>query len=204
MNFVFDFGGVVFRWRPAVLLHAHLPHRVTDTASASHWVAQFFQAYGGDWGDFDRGAVDTNTLVERIAHRTGLRIIEVARVVNAVPHELQAQADTVALLQALRDAGHGLYYLSNMPLPYASHLLAANDFLAWFADGIFSSHVQLIKPDPAIFALAQQRFGLPPQDLLFLDDTLANVEAAQALGWNALHFHDAAQARSAIAARGWL
>ena len=204
MNFVFDFGGVVFRWRPAVLLREQLPQRITDEASARHWVEQVFQGYGGDWGDFDRGVVEPDALVQRIAARTGLAVAEVQRVVDAVPNELQPQPETVALLRALREAGHTLYFLSNMPAPLAAYLVAANDFMPWFSDGVFSSHVQLLKPFAPVFQLAQQRFGVPPQELLFLDDSLPNVQAAQALGWQALHFSDAAQARAVIAERGWL
>ncbi len=204
MNFVFDFGGVVFRWQPALLLRQQLPQLVTDDAAARHWVEQFFQNYGGDWGDFDRGVVEPDALIQRIAARTGLAAADVQRVVDAVPQELQPQADTVALLQRLRDAGHTLFFLSNMPAPYAAHLVSAHHFMPWFADGVFSSHVKLIKPHAPIFHLAQQRFGVPPPELLFLDDSLPNVQAAQALGWQALHFSDAAQATAAITARGWL
>ena len=41
-----------------------LPQRATDEASAAHWVAQVFQGYGGDWGDFDRGTVTPADLVQ--------------------------------------------------------------------------------------------------------------------------------------------
>ena len=58
---------------------------------------------------------------------------------------------------------------------------------------MFSGRVKLIKPDPAIFALAAQRFGLPPRALVFIDDVPANVAAAQAAGWQGVHFTDAAQ-----------
>ena len=56
-HFIFDFGAVLFRWRPHVLLAQVLPQRVTDEASARHWAAQIFQSYQGDWGDFDDGKV---------------------------------------------------------------------------------------------------------------------------------------------------
>ena len=40
--FVFDFGRVVFRWRPEVLVSQVLPHRATDDAATQHWVQQIF------------------------------------------------------------------------------------------------------------------------------------------------------------------
>lgn len=202
MNFVFDFGRVLFRWRPETLLREVLPQRVTDEASARHWVGQVFQAYGGDWGDFDRGTVQPPELAQRIAARTGLGVDEAAAVIAAVPSELQPLPDSVALLQRLRAAGHRTFYLSNMPAPYAEHLEATHDFVRGFEAGIFSARVGFNKPEPEIFALALQRFGVPAESLLFFDDHAPNVQAARQAGWQALLFTDAAQAERDLRASG--
>lgn len=188
MNVVWDFGGVLFRWRPQALLARVLPARVIDDASAAHWDAMFFEKYAGDWGEFDRGTVEVEALVERIARRTELTQAEVRAVVEAVPAELEPIAPSVALLQRLRERGHRLYFLSNMPKPYADHLERTHGFLKLFDDGVFSARVRLTKPDPAVFHHAQQRFRIEAADTLFLDDHLPNVDAARAVGWRALHF----------------
>ena len=204
MKIVFDFAGVLFRWHPESLLRREIPHRATDEASARHWMREIFQAYGGDWGEFDRGTVEVPELVTRISRRTGLHEDEVRRVVDSVPHELQPVADTVAWLAELRSQGRELFYLSNMPEPYAAHLERGNPFITWFEDGIFSARVHHIKPERGIFELAAARFGAVPSELLFLDDHGPNVEMARSLGWNAVHFSDAAQARKEVEAGGWL
>ncbi len=90
-----------------------------------------------------------------------------------------------------------------MPAPYADHLEQQHAFVRQFDAGVFSGRVNLIKPEPAIFALAAQRFGVPLGELLFLDDHGPNVTAALAAGWQALQFHDAAQAERDIRAAGW-
>ena len=61
-----------------------------------------------------------------------------------------------------------------------------------FRDIVVSGDEKLAKPDPAIYALAERRFGYAPQAMLFIDDSLPNVEAARARGWHAHHFSDAA------------
>lgn len=203
MNYVFDFGRVLFQWRPEALLRQVLPQRAGDEASARHWAAQVFQGYGGDWGDFDRGTVQPPDLARRIAGRTGLTVAEAMAVIDAVPAELQPLPDSVALLQRVRAAGHRTFYLSNMPAPYADHLERTHDFVQAFDDGVFSARVGLNKPVPEIFALAQARFGVPAHTLLFLDDHAPNVAAAQAAGWQALLFSDAAQAEQALRQAGW-
>ena len=191
--FVFDFGRVLFDWQPERLLQRLLPQRAFDSASTAHWTAQVFQSYQGDWGEFDRGALSPTEVVQRIAQRTGLRPDEVQWVVDAVPAALQPIPASVALMAKLRRPGQPMFFLSNMPAPYAEHLEHEHKFVRDFDDGVFSSRVKLIKPDPAIFALSAQRFGLPPAELVFLDDVAANVAAAQAAGWRSLLFIDAAR-----------
>lgn len=203
-KFVFDFGRVLFRWEPEALLRELLPQRATDSSRAAFWVAQVFQAYGGDWGDYDRGTVTPAALVPRIAARTGLREDEVQQVVDGAPRALTPLPATVALLQRLHAAGRRLYYLSNMPAPMARHLQAHHAFLGLFADGLFSSDVGHNKPEPAIYEAAAQRFGHPVHELVFLDDHAPNIEAARALGWHGRVFRDAAQAEAELRAAGWL
>lgn len=201
--FVFDFGRVVFRWRPDALLGAVLPHRATDAESTRHWVAQVFQGYGGDWGDFDRGVVEPPELAQRIAARTGLTPSEVTAIIEHAPHELQPLPDTVAWMRRLHAQGRPMHYLSNMPEPFAAHFERTHDFMALFESGVFSARVNLLKPEPEIYVHAAAAFGRDPTQLLFLDDHLPNIVAARAAGWQAIHFDNAAQAEAEAQALGW-
>jgi len=200
---VFDLGAVLFQWHPQAMLQRELPHLAFDDGSARHWVGQIFQNYQGDWGEFDRGTVTVPELVQRISRRTGLAAADVHTVVQAVPLELQPMAESVQLLQRLHAAGHTLHYLSNMPAPYAD-ILEKNAFFDCFESGIFSARVHHNKPEPAIFELAQQLYGVPASELVFLDDHSPNVQAAQALGWNASQFRQAQQAELDLRAAGWV
>jgi putative hydrolase of the HAD superfamily len=201
--FVFDFGRVVFRWRPEALVAAAIPHRAADPAAVRHWVGQVFQAYDGDWGDFDRGVVEPPELARRIAARTGLSETEVAAIIAGCPDELVPLPDTVAWIRRLHAQGRPLHYLSNMPEPFAANFERSHDFMQLFESGVFSARVKLIKPEPAIFEHAAAVFRRAPADLLFLDDHLPNIAAARAAGWQAVHFVDAAQAEAEVVARGW-
>ena len=204
MRIVFDFAGVLFHWQPLELLKRELPACAADDISAQRLADAIFQGYGGDWADFDRGTVEVPELVQRIAARTGLDAAAVQAVVDAVPGELQPIPDTVALLRRLHRAGQRLHFLSNMPRPYAEHLETAHDFVGCFESGVISARVGLIKPQPEIYALAARHFGVPPTQLLFIDDVVDNVEAARRAGWQALHFVDAAACESELRSRGWV
>ena len=188
LRVVWDFGGVLFRWDPAAVLARTLPHRMTAEHGPQHWKEQFFLSYRGEWGEFDRGTLGVEDMVPRIARRTGLSPAEVQAVVDAVPGELQPIAGSVDLLQALHRRGRRLHFLSNMPRPLADYLQNRHDFLGLFESGIYSSHVQLTKPDRGLFALAQARFDASPDELVFIDDHPENIDAATRLGWQALLF----------------
>lgn len=185
---VWDFGGVLFRWDPAALMARTLPHRISVDHSTQHWKHQFFGLPEGEWIAFDRGMLGVDDVVTGIAQRLDWSQAEVRAVVDAVPAELQPIEGSVRLLQALHQRGHRLHFLSNMPAPLADHLQHQHAFLALFDSGIYSSHVHLAKPEAAIYALAQQRFGGDPATLLFIDDHPENIEAAQRHGWQALLF----------------
>ncbi len=201
-NVVFDFGGVLFRWQPRELLARLMPERTRGADEAQALFDAIFEGYGGDWGEFDRGTVEPGPLAERIARRTGLTLAEVHAVIDAVPNELQPIPGTVELLHRLHEAGLPLYYLSNMPEPYALHLERTHHFIGLFRAGVFSSRVRLIKPEAAIFEHTARALGLVPAQTLFIDDVAHNVEAARAAGWQALQFVDAAQCAQALRRAG--
>ncbi len=203
---VFDFGGVLFRWQPLQLLQQLLPDLAYDEASARRAAQAIFESFtpGSDWAQFDLGRVGEAVLAERIAQRLGMPSAPVRRLIDAVPGHLQAKPPSVALLRGLKAEGYRLYYLSNMPLPYAEHLQRVNPFVGDFDDGIFSSRVGLVKPDEAIFDLAVCRFGLRPAETMFIDDHLGNVQTAQRLGWQAVRFVDAVDCARALRLLGWL
>lgn len=203
---IFDLGGVLLHWQPLPLLQQVLPHHAPDLAGAQLLARQLFQGFdpGSDWALFDLGQIEPQALAKRIARRTGLPPEDVQAVIDAIPPHLTTLDETEALLHELRAAGHRLCFLSNMPAPYAERLLREKPFFGAFDDGIFSAHVQQIKPDAAIYALAAQRFGLRGQGVWFIDDVQRNLDAAQLHGWQGLRFESASQVRVQLVAAGLL
>ena len=193
MNVVFDFGGVLFRWQPEEFMPRLLPRLAVDAASTRALVRDFFEGFEGDWGEFDRGRIDADGLADRIARRTGIAAGEARFAIDAVVDELTPLADSVVLLRRLHARGHGLFFLSNMPLSYAALLESRNDFFGLFRSGLFSSRVGLVKPEPALFRLAIASYGVDPFDTVFIDDVERNLVAASAFGWRGILFRDAPQ-----------
>lgn len=201
MKFVFDFGGVVFNWKPLVLLQQVLPHHAVDEASARDCAAAIFQGFHptSDWALFDQGGIEPEALAHRIATRTGLSPDEVRTVIEAIPPHLVPDAGTVALMDELRGQGHQIYYLSNMPAGYADELERSHHFFDWFVDGIFSARVGQIKPNADIFETAVRQFATAGVPTVFIDDVQHNIDAARPHGWQGIRFESAQQVRAALA-----
>lgn len=201
-NIVFDFGAVLFTWRPDLLVQQVFPSEATTPAAARQLASDIF--HHADWLAFDGGMLELATVVERTAQRLQLAHGSLSGLVHGIPEHLVPIAETVALLERLvrrREQQHDihLYYLSNMPAPYARVLEQRHPFLAWFEGGVFSGDAKLVKPQPEIFQLLQTRYGLNAEETIFIDDLPANVEAARTRGWQAIHFGSAAQVDADLA-----
>lgn len=202
MNIVFDFGAVLFTWQPGTLLLQSFPERVQtlqEAAKLSH------QVFGHpDWHDFDRGVLTMEAVVERTARRLDLSVDAMGDLVRHIGERLTPIPETVALLHLLharRQTGRGvsgLYYLSNMPAPYARSLEGRHRFLGCFDGGIFSGDVHHIKPAPAIYELLETRYDLHAGQTIFIDDLKHNVEVAIARGWQGIHFESTAQLQAEL------
>lgn len=201
MNIVFDFGVVLFDWQPAQFLATDLPE-FAHTPQAAGQLAQALFGHA-DWHAFDRGTLTMDEVVQRSAQRLALPHARLEQLVQRIGELLTPVAATVEVLDQLvqrreQDGELKLYFLSNMPVPYARELEQRHAFLQCFDGGIFSGDVQLIKPEPAIYALLESRYELDPAETLFIDDLKSNVLAAQGRGWQGLHFESPAQLGAAL------
>jgi putative hydrolase of the HAD superfamily len=97
-----------------------------------------------------------------------------------------------------------MHALSNYPEWYAwiEEGLGLSRYLSW---SFVSCHTRLRKPDPAAYALAAERLGLEPAEIVFIDDRRTNCEAARAIGMAAIHFQgDVAKLEGELVALGTL
>ena len=93
-----------------------------------------------------------------------------------------------ALLQCLKDHGHYLFLLTNTSKAF-HRIRARIPGIELFNGTLISADVGLVKPDPAIFRLACEQFGIKPHESAFIDDAPINAEAAQCAGMRAYVFH---------------
>jgi putative hydrolase of the HAD superfamily len=174
------------------LVRQFFPDRCGTDAQAQELAHACFRSPA--WSAFDAGLSDTDGVAQQLALRIKEPLPKVRAMVVDIAHALTPIAASVALLQQLHQWRRAqatsvlnLFYLSNMPEPYADHLIASHTFFSCFDGGVFSGRVKLAKPDPAIYALAESALALVPAHTVFFDDHMPNVQAATERGWLGVH-----------------
>jgi 2-haloacid dehalogenase len=197
-SIVFDLGGVLIDWNPRYLYRklftaADEMELFLAEVTTAEWNAQ--QDAGRSWAE----AVET--LVAE--HPDRRELIEAFHL--RWPEMLAGEIPgTVGVLTDLRATGIRLVALSNWSTEMFPIAQERFDFLAWFEGIVISGEVGVNKPDRRIFERLVERFGIEPGASLLIDDSPANIDAARALGFGAIHFTDATALRRELIRRGLL
>ena len=198
-NILFDMGNVLIRFEPRQYVQK-------VGLSESEQQLMLRELYGSiDWIELDRGTVDEAEIIERVTARTGEHLR--GAIEKLVRHwdrpELPVEG-MKALTDELYEKGYELYLLTNAGprhREYWPRFTAAEHFPE---ERIYrSADVHLLKPDPAFFEGALEKFGLDRSECVFIDDSAANAEGAKRSGLDAIvFFGDAARLRKQLRARG--
>ncbi|NCW82549.1 MAG: hypothetical protein EBV68_11845 [Betaproteobacteria bacterium] len=200
LKLVFDLGGVAIEWTPGNFVNdlCQLQSRQEDLdrlhAAMMDAVFQDFSP-SSDWTQFDCNKIAVEQLARNIFHRLRSSAPEwdgsalnIQDWIGALPARLRPIEATLSWLGQLQDEQVPLYFLSNMPKPFVAPITSHRQLFSYFDDGIFSCDVGLAKPQAEIFRLAAARFGFTSSDnVIFIDDNKANVDAARQFGWEAVH-----------------
>jgi 2-haloacid dehalogenase/putative hydrolase of the HAD superfamily len=195
---LFDVGNVLVRWDPRALYSKIFP----DSAERERFLGEVC------------------TMAWHTEHDRGVPMPEnAARLIARHPHHRDAilawesrwdemfsgpVPETEAAIEALAARGVPLYALTNMPAEKASACFAMSPAFRHFRDIVVSAHERVVKPEPRAFAIACERAGFAPAEMLFVDDSAANIEAAHRLGFDVHLFSDPAALRPALESRGLL
>lgn len=110
---------------------------------------------------------------------------------------------SLELVERLDDAGVPLFAITNFGHEFWEGFRPTQPVFDRFRDIIVSGTEKLMKPDPAIYALAIERFGIDPAGALFIDDVEHNIAGAESVGIAGHQFVDAATLERELVARGY-
>ncbi|GAA2575150.1 HAD family phosphatase [Actinomadura fulvescens] len=191
---VFDLYGVIARTQTE-----EAKRRLEELAGISG--APFWDAYWGCRPDYDAGQ-ESAAYWAAVAGRLGATFADVPALIEA---DLESWTDVdeemVDLVVELADQGRTLGLLSNIISDLVPRFEARHDtWLRRFDALTYSCRIGVAKPDPRAYTICAERLGVTPADVVFFDDSEANVIAAREAGMSAEVFTGPAQVRTLLAA----
>ena len=179
---IFDLGGVLVNVEPERSLSRF--QRLAESVSVEDILDIFEQS------EFKRqyecGFIDNHTFYENV--KAGLGVEFSYDTFRELWTEIFSPIQpTIDLLPKLRN-GYRLALLSNTNELHTEYCREHYHFFHHFHHLILSHEVGFLKPDKSIYNIALERSGSEPEECLFVDDLLLNIEAAASLGMRTIRF----------------
>ncbi len=196
---IFDCGNVLYGWDP----DSFLVRQIADDDARLRFIEDT-DLYG--WHDtldggrpFDQAAAE---LSEKFPAYADLISAWGARFGETISDPVPG---VHAIVQELYERGVPLFVITNFSADFWKPFHDKEKaFFSRFSDIVVSGEEKLLKPDPALYFRALDRFGLQPREALLIDDREINVEGALAVGMQAHLFIGAQDLRRRLVQDGLL
>jgi HAD superfamily hydrolase (TIGR01509 family) len=195
---VFDIGNVLLRWDPRNLYRRVFADEAARERFLAGPLAMSFVTETDIAPNFS--AAIEGRVADFPDHAEALRLFD-ARWMETLGGPIE---ENVALLRRLKSSGARAHALSNFAHEKFALAAEAYPFLQAFDVAIVSGREGVAKPDRRIFEILIERTGRSPRELLFVDDSAKNVEAARAFGIETIHYTPDVDLARALAERGLL
>ena len=196
---LWDVGNVIVRWDPRLLYSKIFP----DPAERDRFLAEVCTM---SWHAQNDLALTMDPAIEALAAEHPRYRDQIAawrdRWWEMFPGAIPQTEEAIAALHARGVRQFGLTNLCGGDI--AAGVFDMTPAFALLDDIVVSGEEGVIKPDRRIYDIVLERTGLQPPDLLFVDDSPANIEAAKALGFDTHLFAEPTALRPALEARGLL
>lgn len=195
---IFDLGGVLIDWNPHyVFTDNYFPTREQKEYFFSHICTS-------EWNeeqDAGRSIVEATELLVRQFPEWETAIRDYyGRWTDMLNGPIQ---DTVDVFRQLKESGcYKLYALTNWQADLFNIALVRYNFLHWFDGRVVSGEEKTRKPFPEFYQILLDRYTVKPEEALFIDDNLRNVNAARDLGIGSIHFKNADELRKQLTENG--
>ena len=182
-NIIFDFGGVLVDWNPHYLFDKYF----NDINESNYFVENVCNS---EWNaEMDGGKPFEQAVRERSAmfpkYAEALKLYQ-TNWMDTMGEEIPGMYD---LIKSLKSNGFPIIYgLTNWSAETFPTVQKTYRIFSLIDKIVVSGEVKQLKPNPEIFHTLLYRFDLKPEESLFIDDNLKNVEGAKAAGINAVLF----------------
>ena len=101
-----------------------------------------------------------------------------------------AYDDTVKFYNEVYEQGYDIYLLTNFSKDGYEYISNKFEFFKKAKGAVVSSHLKIAKPDTRIYQYLLETYNLNPDECIFIDDSVANINAANELGIHGIVYTD--------------
>lgn len=185
---IFDIGNVLadFTWKEHFESFGYDKTMVERIAAAT--------VLSPIWNEYDRGILSDQEIMAGMIENDPEIEKDIRKVLADVKTIVRRNDYAIPWIKELKEKGYRCLYLSNFSRKAEAECAHALDFIPFLDGGILSYQDKVIKPMPEIYQILIDRYHLKPEECVFLDDTLRNLEGAEKFGIHTIHFQNQAQA----------
>lgn len=200
-NIVFDIGNVLaaFRWKDYIKELGFKDEPGVRPREKERRLAAA-TTKNALWREIDRGVMPLDDIITAmIATDPGME--DEIRLFFADRRRLVMEYDySAGWLAELKDRGYKIYLLSNYSQDHYEYISTHFKFFGLEDGRVISWQEKVLKPEARIYDILLDRYGLQPEECVFLDDTPENIDGAAAVGMKGIVFKDYAQGRAELEA----
>lgn len=185
-NIVFDIGNVLIGFYPM----EYLISLFGEEKAARIAEAVFGSGY---WQELDIARLSEEEILELFYSGAPDLRDEIKEAFDRIGECIVRLDWPVPLIDSLKEKGYNVYFLSNMSEHIKASNTAAFDFVPHMDGGVWSCDVHEIKPDAVIYNILFEKYGLVPEECLFIDDHSENIAVGKKSGMKGIVFKDHGQ-----------
>lgn len=181
-NIIFDLGNVVLKlkWENVLNKFSNNPNDI----KLLHKV--IFDSE--EWKELDNGTIEKQDAINIMISQLPQELHQTCKnIMNNWREGLVINNEIINFISSIKSQGYKTYILSNAPHEIPEYL-TNKDLNKYFDGQIISAQEKVSKPEEKIYKILLNRFSLVPEESLFLDDKIENIEAAKKCNINGYVF----------------
>ena len=190
-NIVSDLGNVLLRYEPLKFLQNKYDMKKAEKLYKYIFLSQ-------EWLDLDRGVINYDEAIDIISGRYPEYHDSIKYLINNWIQLLSPIEGSIELLESLKEKGYKIYLLSNWHKQSFEVVYKKYNLLKNFDGMVISSDVYLLKPEPQIFINLCSKYEIKPEESVFIDDMVLNVDVAKELGFKGIQFFSPEQLKAGL------
>ncbi len=189
---LFDVDGVLIHslFHPDPARRRHWDQHLHDDLGVTREaLAPFFRA---GFADIIEGRVSILPALDNFLPTIGYRGSSLDFLDYWLTHDIHLNVQLLDVVRHLRGSGARLFIATNQEHVRAFHLWGAVGLRHYFDDMFYAARLGVSKQQPEFYARVDSLIGRQDEPPLFFDDSAKAVAAAEAHGWESVHYTELA------------